>query len=89
MVYQHICAVCHGTGGKGDGVAAGGLNVVPADHTSAFVQLQTDGSLFYEISNGHPPMPAYKSVLSARQRWQLINYIRTLDKTKSKTTPAP
>jgi mono/diheme cytochrome c family protein len=87
MLYQHICAVCHGSSGKGDGVAATGLNVTPADHTSQFVQLQTDGSLFWEISNGHAPMPAYKNVITAKQRWELINYIRTLDKTKSKTPP--
>ncbi len=83
IVYQHICSVCHGSGGKGDGVAAAGLDVRPADHTSAFVQQQKDGALFWEISNGHAPMPAYKNVISAKQRWALINYIRTLSKTPS------
>lgn len=83
IVYQHICSVCHGSSGKGDGIAASGLNVKPADHTSAFVQQQKDGALFWEISNGHAPMPAYKSVISVKQRWALINYIRTLDKSKT------
>lgn len=78
VIYQKICTVCHGNGGKGDGIAAAGLSVKPADHTSPNVQLQTDGSLFYEMSNGHAPMPAYKNVLTEKQRWALINYIRTL-----------
>ena len=79
-----MCVVCHGTKGKGDGIAAAGLKVQPADHTSSLVQGQTDGSLFWEISNGHSPMPAYAKVISDKQRWELINFIRTLDKAKSK-----
>lgn len=86
IIYQRICVVCHGTGGKGDGIAAAGLSMKPADHTSPNVQLQTDGSLWYELSNGHAPMPAYKTILTAKQRWELINYIRTLDKSKAKTS---
>lgn len=86
IIYQRICVVCHGSGGKGDGIAAAGLSMKPADHTSPNVQLQTDGSLWYELSNGHAPMPAYKNVLTAKQRWELINYIRTLDKSKAKTS---
>jgi mono/diheme cytochrome c family protein len=78
VTYQKICSVCHGTGGKGDGVAAAGLAVHPANHTSENVQAQSDGSLYYELSNGHAPMPAYKTILTDKQRWQLICYIRTL-----------
>lgn len=85
IIYMKICNVCHGNGGKGDGIAAAGLTIKPADHTSTTVQLQTDGSLFYEMSNGHAPMPAYKTMLSEKQRWELICFIRTLKpKAKSK-----
>ncbi|MCX6290476.1 MAG: cytochrome c [Bacteroidetes bacterium] len=80
ILYGQICSVCHGMSGKGDGVAAAGLSVRPANHTSANVQLQTDGSLFHELSNGHAPMPAYKDALTPKQRWSLINYIRVLGK---------
>ncbi len=78
VIYQRICSVCHGPGGKGDGVAAVGLTVKPANHTSEIVQSQADGSLYYELTNGHTPMPAYKAILSDKQRWQLVCYIRTL-----------
>ncbi|MCX6276078.1 MAG: cytochrome c [Bacteroidetes bacterium] len=85
VTYLKICSVCHGNGGKGDGVAAAGLAIKPANHTGPNVQLQTDGSLFYELSNGHAPMPAYKTILTEKQRWQLICFIRTLKpKTKEK-----
>jgi len=82
VLYKKACSVCHGDKGKGDGVAAAGLAVRPADHTANIVQAQTDGALFYELNNGRPPMPGFKAVFSEKQRWALINYIRTLAKPK-------
>jgi len=79
-LYIANCGPCHGTNGKGDGPAAPGLNPKPADHTSAAVQSETDGSLFWRLSEGHKPMPAYKNIFSEHQRWELIDYIRTLAK---------
>jgi mono/diheme cytochrome c family protein len=79
-VYTSYCTPCHGPKGKGDGPAAAALNPKPADHTSAKVQTETDGSLFWKISEGRNPMPQYKAVLSETQRWQVIEYIRTLSK---------
>jgi cytochrome c len=79
-IYNKVCSVCHGMSGKGDGVAAAGLSEKPANHTSEMVQSQADGSLFYELSMGHAPMPAYKDILTAKQRWGLVNYIRVLGK---------
>ena len=73
---------CHGSKGKGDGIAAPGLSKPPADHTSDFVQKQTDGALFWIISQGNNPMPTYKTTLNETQRWQVVNFIRTLAKTK-------
>ena len=78
VIYNTYCTVCHGNKGKGDGVAAAGLSVRPADHTADNVQLQKDGSLYYELTNGHPPMPPFKAVLTDKQRWACINYIRVL-----------
>ena len=82
VLYQKNCSVCHGTSGKGDGIAAIGLTVRPANHTSVMVQQQTDGCLFYKIANGRLPMPPFKNILTEKQRWSLVNYIRTLAKSK-------
>jgi mono/diheme cytochrome c family protein len=73
------CASCHGVGGKGDGPAAVALTPKPADWTSAKVQSQSDGELFWKISNGRGPMPPWKH-LPDKDRWELVNYIRTLKK---------
>jgi len=83
-LYIGYCGPCHGDKGRGDGPAAPGLNPKPADHTSGIVQSETDGSLFWKLSEGRNPMPAYKKIFTDQQRWALIAYIRTLAKTAKK-----
>ncbi len=71
------CVTCHGASGKGDGVAAAALNPKPADWTSAKVKAEADGVLFCKMSNGRGPMPPWKH-LPDKERWDLVNYIRSL-----------
>ena len=73
------CASCHGAKGKGDGAAAVALSPKPADWTSDRVQHESDGELFWKISNGRGPMPPWKH-LSENDRWAIILYIRSLKK---------
>jgi mono/diheme cytochrome c family protein len=73
------CVSCHGAKGKGDGVAAAALNPKPADWTSGRVQEETDGELFWKISNGRGPMPPWKH-LPENDRWAIIQFIRSLKK---------
>jgi mono/diheme cytochrome c family protein len=68
-LFDRYCASCHGARGKG--------NVGP-DLAVPGVQSQTDGALFWKISQGRSPMPSFEDVLTAHQRWDLVNYIRTL-----------
>ena len=71
------CVSCHGAGGKGDGVAAAALSPRPADWTSAKVQSESDGEIFWKISTGRGAMPSWKH-LSENDRWALVRYIRSL-----------
>jgi mono/diheme cytochrome c family protein len=71
------CVSCHGAQGKGDGAAAVALNPKPADWTSKKVQEESDGELFWKISNGRGAMPPWKH-LPEKDRWALVRYIRTL-----------
>ena len=79
-LYVNYCAVCHGDLGKGDGAGAQGLNPAPANFTSATVQAQSDGAIFWKLSEGRGSMAPYKGILSEEQRWQLVTYLRTLRK---------
>lgn len=77
-LYSKLCWTCHGKGGLGDGPAGAGLNPKPKSFADKDVQSQTDGELFWKLSNGKGMMVPYKHSLDKEKRWQLINYIRTL-----------
>ena len=79
-IYTKYCTPCHGEKGNGEGPVAATLNPKPANHSSATVQSQPDGVLFWKISEGRGAMAAYKNQLTDQQRWGLVNYIRTLKK---------
>lgn len=78
ILFDKMCAMCHGGKGKGDGVAGVCLNPRPQDLSSSLVQKQTDGAIYWKISEGKAPMASYKSTLTNEQRWHLVNYIRQL-----------
>ncbi len=78
-VVDSNCMPCHGTHYKGDGPAAAALPTKPADWTSEKVQAQSDGEIFWKISNGRGAMPPWGS-LPEKQRWEIVSFIRTLKK---------
>jgi len=67
------CAECHGKNG------AGLETKHSADLQLPIVQQQSDGVLFWKITNGNASrgMPSF-SKLPELQRWQIVLYIRTL-----------
>ena len=77
-IFSQQCVVCHGEKGKGDGLAASGLDPKPANLTLDKTQSSVDGVLFWKISNGRAPMPSFKGILTEQQRWQAVNYLREL-----------
>lgn len=76
-LYKANCATCHGNTGEGDGPMAKKLKTKPASIKTA-IKGQTDGELFWKISEGKPPMPPFKSSLKEADRWAIVNYIRSL-----------
>lgn len=78
--YKADCMQCHGKEGKGNGPNAIRIDKTVADLTSSYIQNQTDGELFWKISEGRRPMPKSNKTLTDDQRWDIINYIRTFKK---------
>ena len=77
---QH-CQSCHGKKGSGDGPKAAELKTEPGDFALAEVQKQTDGSLFYKISEGRKDMPGFKKKIPDHDdTWNIVNFIRTMKK---------
>ena len=80
-LYSTHCKSCHGAKGLGDGSKAAQLKTEPGDFSSADFQAQSDGALFYKTSEGRDDMPNFKKKLpDAEDRWNLVNYMRTLKK---------
>lgn len=78
IVWTKECASCHGDKGKGDGPAVKDLEKKPEDVTLPKTLSQTDGALFWKITEGRKPMASYAQTLSDEDRWHVINYMRTL-----------
>jgi len=85
-IYSRNCASCHGADGTGRGPAAAALAHKPADLTHHFHRApgQGDAYLFWRVSEGgavepfrsmHSAMPAFKTILDERQRWDVLAYV--------------
>lgn len=84
-LYLDKCAECHGESGKGDGSQARMYDPHPTNFTdTAHMSTVTDGELFYKISEGHRPMPAFKKRFTVEQRWQLVLLLRWLGQNNSR-----
>ena len=79
-IYSKTCAMCHGKTGDADGPAVIELNIHPAKLSDPKLATEPDGSLFWKITTGKKPMPAFGKRISETDRWHLVNYIRTLPK---------
>ena len=78
ILYSIYCALCHGENGRGDGPLAEYYEERPLRPlTAATVSSQFDGQLFRTISEGFSRMPPQTEALSPRERWDVINYVRT------------
>jgi len=78
-LYAIHCQMCHGVAGEGNGPIAPFLANRPANITSEVVQSKSDGSFFLSISNGvDGRMPALNENLTVSERWDVVNFLRTL-----------
>lgn len=86
-IFKSLCVACHGNLGQGDGVAAAGLNPKPTDFTATHFQKQTDGTVFWKLSKGRGVMAAYEGMLSEKDRWALVSYLKSLKVKIAKDIP--
>jgi len=75
------CQSCHGKTGLGDGPKAAQLDTEPGDLSTATLQKQSDGALFYKTFEGRKDMPSFKKKIPDQEDvWNIVNFIRTLKK---------
>lgn len=86
VVFLGNCKSCHGDIGKNNGLP---LVPKPTDFANqAFLDGNTDGSIFHKITDGRATMPAYGAILSEQQRGDVVNYIRSIDPNYKPTASA-
>lgn len=76
-LYQIYCAVCHGGDAKGKGPVAMKF-VPPPDLTLDVFRKRPDGFLYETIRAGGPIMPGQGEALTPEERWDIVNYLRSL-----------
>ena len=86
------CAICHGVEGKANGpLSTSGKIGAVANLTLDLYISMADGTMYHSIFYGKNNMGSYASQLSRKQRWQMVQYIRTLQPkpTATGTTATP
>jgi mono/diheme cytochrome c family protein len=84
-LFRRYCTACHGPDGHGNGPVAGppfgtgpfGV-VIPIGGYFSLANAFSDGHIYTTITLGRRRMPSYKRI-PVNGRWDLINYVRTLN----------
>ncbi len=78
-LYMQYCSKCHGQNGNGAGPSSHGFSTNPrqlwAWHNA---DASADPYLFWFITNGRTDMPPWGVILSENERWDLVNYIKSI-----------
>jgi len=76
-IFHDRCSACHGAQGHGGGPVSKFFPPAP-DLAYAAVKMRSDGYIFGTITFGGPAMPPLGEGLSAGDRWDVVNFIRTI-----------
>jgi mono/diheme cytochrome c family protein len=81
--FNITCAMCHGATAAGNGIAKQhGLATVVTLQDDR-IRGMADGEIFNTITNGKNTMMAYGSIVTVRDRWAVIAYLRALQRSQN------
>ncbi len=89
--FNIYCTPCHGFDGRGDGAVRQRLQanggdwairnlVAPPGEPGGQVIKMPNGQLFNTISNGYATMQGYAAQIPPRDRWAIVLYVRSLER---------
>ena len=77
--FKIMCTPCHGVQMLGNGMVASKF-MPPPDLLAIQTRGRTDGFMFSYIRHGGVVMPRYGQSVTANEAWDLVNYIRHMQK---------
>jgi len=87
--YEIYCAPCHGLAGYGDGMVSRRAEargeprwVPPSSLHDAPASTRPPGQLFHTIKHGIRTMPAYGAVIPVEDRWAIVGWVLTLQRSQ-------
>jgi mono/diheme cytochrome c family protein len=82
--YGMDCAMCHGKEGAGDGDLVSAMKLKLKDYRDpTSLKGMSDGQIYTIILNGKGQMTGEEGRLREHQIWNLVNYVRSLAKSKT------
>jgi mono/diheme cytochrome c family protein len=79
-VYSNFCQPCHGPAGRGDGlIVLRGFPAPPSLYADNARKMK-DGQMFHVLTYGQKNMPPYASQISRQDRWNVVAFVRSLQK---------
>lgn len=76
-IYTKNCQSCHGIPTQANWAK---IQPEPGDPATEKFSQNSDGELFYKITNGRGPMPQFRNILPEEDRWSVIAYLRSFHK---------
>jgi hypothetical protein len=87
-LFGTVCAPCHGPTGRGDGTVVHLLQHKPANLMTGVSKNLPDGYIYGYIRNGGIWMPSYDDAMSSTERWEVVTFVRDLQKKYGETEQA-
>ena len=78
LLYGQMCTQCHGEEGKGDGAISRNGHIVGIPSYSGKLKDLPEGKMYHTLQYGKGLMGSHASQLSQKDRWLIIEYIKTL-----------
>ncbi len=81
--YNIFCSMCHGGTGAGNGIITNYGIVPPPSFYDERIVNMPDGEIYSAIYNGVRTMASYRHQIPVEDRWAIVAYIRTLQRSQN------
>jgi hypothetical protein len=81
--YNIYCSMCHGGTGAGNGIITNYGIVPPPSFYDDRIESMPDGEIYSAIYNGVRTMSSYRHQIPVEDRWAIVSYIRTLQRSNA------